>query len=58
MVMGFAEDNERVVRIIQALCTLHNFYLDQHDGLDLTVEERESLRTWTDEAYDQIEESD
>ena len=57
MVTGFAKDNERVIRMIEALCTLHNFYLDQQDGLDLTVEEQESLRGWTDDAYNRVEES-
>ena len=58
MVTGFAEDNESVIRMIEALCILHNFYLDQQDDLDLTIEERESLKAWTDEAYNRVEESD
>jgi DDE superfamily endonuclease len=58
MMTGYAEDNERVVRMIRALCTLHNFYLGQDDALELTVEERQTLQVWTDNAFESIENSE
>jgi DDE superfamily endonuclease len=57
MITGYAEDNERVIEMIEAPCTLHNFFLNQHDDLDLTPDEKGSLRVWTDRAYSEIEES-
>ena len=58
MVVGSEENNELVVSMIIALCVLHNFCLDQRDKLHLEPEQEALLRVWTENAYNQVEQSD
>jgi len=51
-------DNNHIINMIRALCTLHNFCIDQNDEWELDPADRQILNEWMDAAFEKMQNSE